>query len=91
MKFPKIPIEKLNDFSMEILGKIQKCSFGISLFKKIEAFDMLGVNFLRDDKLFLYQVSSYDFVYTAGVPENHLEHPRSHQHDARPKNPLFSL
>ena len=52
---------------------------------------MLGVNFLRDDKLFLYQVSSYDIVYTTGVPENHPEHLWSHQHDARPKNPLFSL
>ena len=44
---------------------------------------MLGTNCIRNDKLFLSQVSSYDIVYAHGVPENHLEHLWSYQHDVK--------
>ena len=41
-----------------------------------KALGMLETNFLRDDKLFLVQVSScgIDIVYASGISENHLEH-----------------
>ena len=71
---------------MGILGKIiiyyLKSNFSE---KQIEALGMLGTgtNCIRNDELVPSQVSSYDIVYAHGVPENHLEHLWSYQHDVR--------
>ena len=51
--------------------------------KKIEPLGMLGINFNRNDKLFLSQGYFYDIVYAHGVPENRLEHLWSYKHDAK--------
>ena len=62
---------------MGIVGNIHKINVGPEYpppqQKQHKALDMLGTNFLRDDKL-LSQVSSYDIVYASGISENHLEH-----------------